>query len=136
MNHEESQHEKNEVYNPNSIGELLSLSSGIETKTGKVYRSVYGIGAVEDLMSSGVVRNAASAGVKEESRWGDRVFWSKGEDGKKHTLQKGGYVIEAPHDVASVRQVRAEDVTAVFTKIELDEVIDILPEYLVKKYSI
>jgi len=97
---------------------------------------VKGLVAIDDLFKCGVVRNAFSAGVKENSRWDERVFWSRGVAGKCHVISLGTYVIEAPYVSASVGPVKSEDVTAIFTKNESGEIIDILPEYLSKKYSI
>ena len=74
--------------------------------------------------------------MKENSRWDERVFWSRGIEGKCHTVSPGMYVIEAPYLSASIGPVKSEDVTAIFTKNESDEIIDILPEYLAKKYTI
>ena len=137
MTHEESKQEKKETpNNPNSIGELLGFREGIPTNPDKVYRSVKGHEAIDDLFKCGVVRNAFSAGMKENSRWDERVFWSRGIEGKCHTVSPGMYVIEAPYLSASIGLVKSEDVTAIFTKNESDEIIDILPEYLAKKYTI
>lgn len=114
-----------EVYNPNSIGEVLSLSKDLLTFPDKVYRSVKSEAAIEDIEKSGVVRNAQSAGLVEKSRWGDRVFWSKGAEGSYHVVQKDGFVIEAPLSVAQERQVGRDDVTAVYRKNEEGEVENI-----------
>lgn len=84
--------------------------------------------AIDDLMISGIVRNAKSAGVKEHSRFGERVFWSKGEEGKFHAVQEGGYVIEAPLAIAQERVVRKEDVTAVYAKDAEGSVKDVFSE--------
>ena len=122
--------------NPNSIGELLGFKEGVPTNPDKVYRSVEGREAIDDLFEFGSVRNAFSAGVKEKRKWNERVFWSRGVTGKCHTVSLGRYVIEAPYTSASIGPVKSEDVIAIFTKNESDEIIDILPEYLSKKYSI
>jgi len=127
--------EKEVVKNPNSIGEVLSVSKDIETTPDKVYRSVKDFKAIEDLLSEGVVRNAFSAGQVEKSRWGDRVFWSKGAEGKYHILQSDGYVIEAPYAVADVGSVRLEDVTAIYFRNSDGEVVNILDELLEKLRS-
>ena len=117
-----------EKSNPNSIGELLSIGKDLPTQPDKVYRSVKTREAIDDIENSGVVRNKQSAGLVEKSRWDDRVFWSKGAEGKYHAVQKDGYVIEAPLSVAQERVVRKEDVTAIYTKNEHDEVVDLLQE--------
>lgn len=117
-----------EEYNPNSIGELISIGRDLPTSPEKVYRSVRTKEAIDDIESSGVVRNKQAAGLVEQSRWGDRVFWSKGAEGKFHSVSAGGYVIEAPLAVAKERVVTKEDVSAIYTKNEKDEVVDILRE--------
>lgn len=116
------------VRNPNSIGELLSIGRDLPTHADKVYRSVRDDAAVEDLFTHGAVRNAFSAGAKENSRWGDKIFWSRGEEGKFHVVQKGGYVIEAPYAVAASRVVAKEDVTAIYSKQEEGGVVDVLAQ--------
>ncbi len=115
-----------EKINPNSIGELLSVGKDLLTSPDKVYRSVADKAAIDDIKSSGIVRNKQSAGLVEKSRWGEKVFWSKGEEGKYHIVAKDGYVIEAPLSVASERIVTKDDITAIYTKNETDGVIDIL----------
>jgi hypothetical protein len=102
--------------NPNSIGEMMNLTKDLPTSPDKVYRSVRDMAAIDDLIESGVVRNAQSAGVKTQSRWDDKVFWSRGEAGKFHIVS--GVVIEAPYDIASKRAVTKDDVTGVFKKNE------------------
>lgn len=114
--------------NPNSIGELLSIGRDLPTRPDSVYRSVRDAAAIDDLFANGVVRNAFSAGAKENSRWGDKIFWSRGAEGKFHVVQRGGYVIEAPYDIASKRVVTREDVTAIYSKQEDNRVVDVLPE--------
>lgn len=119
---------ESQTENPNSIGEILSFGKDLPTRSDSVYQSVMGDLAIDDLMISGIVRNANAAGVKEQSRWGNRVFWSNGEEGKFHIVQKGGYVIEAPLAIAQKRIVRKEDVTAVYTKDAEGSVKDIFSE--------
>ena len=114
--------------NPNSIGKLLSLSKDIPTSPDKVYRSVKDKAAIDDLIKSGVVRNKQSAGLVTTNRWGDTVFWSKGEKDKYHIVSQNGYVIEAPLSVATERTVKREDITAIYTKNEAGEVSDILQQ--------
>ncbi len=91
-----------------------------------VYRSVNTYAAVEDLETSGVVRNKQSAGLVTESRWGEKVFWSKGAEGKYHAISENVYVIVAPLSVAQERTVLKEDIVAIYTKAESGEVVDIL----------
>jgi hypothetical protein len=64
----------------------------------------------------------------KKSRWGERVFWSKGGEGKYHSVSQNGFVIEAPLSVAQERIVTKEDVTAIYTKNENGEVIDTLQQ--------
>ena len=116
---------RTEKINPNSIGELLSIGEDLPTSPDKVYRSVSTKEAIDDIENSGVVRNKQSAGLVEQSRWGERVFWSRGDEGKYHTVPQNAYVIEAPLSIAEERVVRKEDITAIYTKNENDEVIDI-----------
>ncbi len=99
-----------EKINPNSIGELLSIGKDLPTSPDKVYRSVGTKNAIDDIEESGVVRNKQSAGLVEKSRWGERVFWSKGSVGKYHSVSQNGYVIEAPLSVAEERIVTKEDI--------------------------
>jgi hypothetical protein len=114
-----------EAVNPNSIGELISVGRDIPTSPDKVYRQVNGAEAIEDLQESGVVRNKQSAGVVEKNRWGAAVYWSRGEEGRYHGVPEGSYVIEAPLSVASEREVASADVTAIYTKNERGEVVNI-----------
>lgn len=103
--------------NPNSIGELMGFQSGgIPTHPDKVYRSVRGAAALEDLQACGLVRNRQSAEPNVNSRWGDTVFWSRGVEGKHHILPEGSFVIEAPYEIATKRVVRREDVTAIYSR--------------------
>jgi len=112
--------------NPNSIGEVLSIGRDLPTSPDKVYRSVGTKEAIDDIETSGIVRNKQSAGLIEKSRWGERVFWSKGSEGKYHSISRNGYVIEAPLKVAEEGIVKKEDITAIYTKNENGEVVDIL----------
>ena len=112
--------------NPNSISELISMKSGLLTSPDKVYRSVGDIKAIEDISACGLVRNRQSAGIVPKCRWGERVFWSKGAEGKHHVISTGTYVIEAPLSIAEKRVVKIEDITAIYTKNENGEIIDIL----------
>ena len=112
-------------YNPNTIGELISLGDKLPTSPDKVYRSVRDKKAIEDLYSSGVVRNKFSAGLMPENRWKDRVFWSKGREGGFHTVFENQYVLEAPIDIVNEREVTKDDVTAIYTEKD-GKVINIL----------
>ena len=125
-------YENAEKKNPNSIGELLGFRQGdIETFPNRVYRSVQDVAAIDDLVACGFVRNKQSAGLTENSRWGEKVFWSRGAEEKYHNVQDGGYVIEAPFVIASERTVTIDDVTAIYHK-KGDEVIDVLDEVISK----
>lgn len=115
-----------EKHNPNSIGEIISIGKDLPTTPDKVYRSVSTKDAIDDIEKSGIVRNKQSAGLVEKSRWGERVFWSRGAEGKYHNVSQNGYVIEAPLSVAQERIVTKEDITAIYTKNEDGEVINIL----------
>ncbi|MFZ2167525.1 MAG: hypothetical protein WAV50_01495 [Minisyncoccia bacterium] len=133
MTNEEKQHltpEKLDVEktNPNSIGEILSIGKDLPTSPDKVYRSVRTDEAIDDLIISDIVRNKQSAGLVEKNRWGEKVFWSRGAEGKYHAIPEGSYVIEAPLEVAADRIVRKADVTAIYTRDENGKVVDILKE--------
>lgn len=125
---ETNQENQTEKINLNSIGEVLSFGKDLPTSPDKVYRSVSTREAIDDIQKSGVVRNAQSAGIVEKSRWGERVFWSKGAEGKYHVVSAKGFVIEAPLAVAQERIVAKEDITAIYKKNENGEVIDILQQ--------
>ncbi len=114
--------------NLNSIGEIISFGRDLPTQPDMAYRSVRGQAAVDDINSSGIVRNAQSAGVVEKSRWGERVFWSRGAEGKYHTVGEGSFVIEVPLAIAQERTVTREDITSIYTKNENGVVVDILKE--------
>ncbi len=115
-----------EKINLNTIGELLSFGKDLPTSPDKVYRSVGTKAAIDDIETSGIVRNKQSAGLVKKSRWGERVFWSRGAEGKYHPVSKNGYVIEAPLSVAQERIVTKEDITAIYQKNENGEVFDTL----------
>jgi hypothetical protein len=123
--HQEKEEKNEALTNPNSIGEVLSVGKDLPTSPDKVYRSVQGSGAIEDLLKVGVVRNAHAAGKTEHSRWGERVFWSRGAVGKFHVVASGTYVIETSYSVASERVVTKEDITALYVKNEDGSVKDI-----------
>lgn len=122
----ENNPENIERKNPNSIGELISLGNDLPTRPDMVYRSVSDKAAIDDIESSGIVRNKQSAGLTT-SRWGERVFWSKGKDGGYHNVSEGTYVIEAPLSIAEVGSVTKEDINAIYKK-ENGEVKDIWKE--------
>ena len=113
------------VKNPNCIGKLMTISNDLPTSSDKVYRSVFGEEAIKDLLESGIVRNKQSAGLTK-SRWGNRVFWSQGEEGQYHVVQNGGFVIEAHAEVAQKRIIKISDVTAIFMKNSKGEIVDVL----------
>lgn len=112
--------------NPNSIAELISLGRGFETSEDFVYRKVNTPEAINDLYSSGVVRNKHTAAGEVSTRWGDRVFWSRGKAGKKHPIQAGDFVIVAEFDVANEREVTLDDVRAIYTQVENGGVMTII----------
>lgn len=123
----ETEQSEVETYNPNSIGEVVSLGRGLETSPDKVYRSVKDRRAIDDIRESGVVRNRESAGLGR-SRWGDRVFWSRGAEGKFHMISPSTFVIEAPLAVAEKRVVERGDITGVYTMNEKGEIVDIFAQ--------
>ncbi len=121
--------------NNNNIGNIgISISKDIPTSPDKVYRGVNGQPAVDDIFNSEEVRNKQSAGLGD-SRWGERVFWSKGEEGKYHPVTQDRFIIEAPHDVAKERAVTPEDLTAIYTKNEQGEVVDVLQKEKEKRFT-
>lgn len=105
--------------NPNSVPPEGSVglhigSAEVPMSSENVYRQVHG-SAVEDLAKSGVVRNPVTAGVKEQTRWGHRVFWNSGEDGRNTSLG-GRMVIEADKQAARSGWVAADQVKAVYAR--------------------
>lgn len=114
--------------NPNRIGEVISLSKDLPTSSDKVYRHVRGDDAITDLFTHGAVRNGANAAGTSSKRWGDAVFWSKGEEGKFHNVPDGAHIIEAPHEVAVERTVTKDDVTAIYGRNADGEVENKLQE--------
>lgn len=115
------------IRNANSIGELLSVGRDVPVEEGMVYRSVMGDGAISDLFTARVVRNAFAAGVNPHNRWGDRVFWSAGKEGQFHGVQEGGYVIVAPEAEARAGEIGVDKVKHIFTK-ENGRVIDLMSD--------
>jgi hypothetical protein len=117
--------EKNK--NPNSLFNMaMKYKEGIPTSPDRVYRSVATKQAIDDIENSGIVRNKQSAGLVKKSRWGERVYWNRGEEGVFHNITPGGYVIEAPLSVAEERVVTKDDVTAIYTRNEKGEIVNIL----------
>lgn len=111
--------------NPNSFsGNSLFRQGEIPTEDDKVYRQVH-IEAIEDLASTGIVRNGATAQGSESSRWGHRVFWNSGKEGT--AVNTGGRaVIVASKDAAANGWVTAPDVHAIHVKSPDGTLIDIL----------
>ncbi|HEY0010387.1 MAG TPA: hypothetical protein VGB97_00540 [Candidatus Paceibacterota bacterium] len=105
--------------NPNNIGNIMGFKDGgLPTSPDHVYRSVHGDEAIQDLFEHGEVRNRAEAqGKLDKSRWGSNVYWSRG-DGTHHFVGEGSHIIEAPHEIASERAVRADDVTGIYSRNE------------------
>lgn len=67
--------ENNEKGNPNNIGEITGFNAGeVETFSNRVYRSVTGREAINDLVKSGEVRSKQAAGLVEDARRGDTVL--------------------------------------------------------------
>ena len=124
---------KEEPKNPNNIGEVLSVGKDLPASPDKVYRSVKDVAAINDIKESGVVRSKQSAGL--ENRYGDKVYWSQGANGKYHAIYQGVYVIEAPLSVAKEGIVKKEDITAIYTRNENNEIVDILKQELEKEES-
>ena len=115
----------NEAPNTYASPGLQIGAAEIPMKDNSVYRQVHEA-AVEDLANSGVVRNPYTAGVKEQSRWKDRVFWNGGEDGKSTQLGNR-MVIEADKQAASEGWVTADKVSAVYARDSDGQVKNILP---------
>lgn len=116
--------------NPNSVPAEGSkgLSVGvaeIPMSSEHVYRQVHAE-AIGDLATSGVVRNPVTAGVKQQTRWGHRVFWNSGETGK-NTQLGGRLVIEADKAAARTSWVTAKDVRRVYARDSDGQIKNILP---------
>lgn len=103
--------------NPNNIGPISNLlglgKATVPTTSDKVYRSVSGEEVISDLFTSGVVRNRASAQGYASHR-DEQVYWSQGEEGKSHGISEGSHLIEAPHNIATERAVKAHEVTGIY----------------------
>lgn len=94
-------------------------TSGLVMLTGRVYRVVRSPDAIRDLFACGYVRNKNSAGFGTEKTWsrfGERVFWTKGTN--KHYASVQGFLIEADASSAETGVVRLENVFAIYTIYE------------------
>lgn len=105
--------------NPNSVpadgtAGLIIGSAEVPMTSDNVYRQVHDR-AIEDLAKSGIVRNPVTAGLKDGTRWGHRVFWNVGEDGKNAQLG-GRVVIEADKNAARNSWVTADKVNGIYAK--------------------
>ena len=115
--------------NPNNVPSEQSkgfnlASSEISMSSDSVYRQVHAA-AVEDLATSGVVRNRGTAEGSNHARWGDQVFWNSGQDGKKTGLGNR-LVIEADKPTARSEWVTADKVSAVYARYIDGEVKNII----------
>ena len=124
-----SEQEEKKQENPNKIFEMLlsSPSQDISTTPDKVYRMLRSYAAIEDLEKSGVVRNRQAAGLIQNHKYGEKVYWTKGKNGGYMSVSEGSYVIETSLSVAEERVVKKEDITAIYTKNQ-EGVIDTLKE--------
>lgn len=111
--------------NPNSAGSGFFVGHDVTTRTGNVYRQV-GTEAIDDLGQSGIVRNGATAQGQPHRRWGHKVFWHQGKDGKE--LGVGGRtIIEADGEAAAKGWVTADQVKGIYAKDTDGRVKNILP---------
>lgn len=105
--------------NPNVFGApgsgFLFGEGDVPTSSGSIYRQV-GIEAVKDLADSGIVRNGATAQGEEHRRWGHKVFWNAGEDGKA-TITGGRVVLEAPRQRGEAGWVSADQLTGIHVEM-------------------
>ncbi len=103
------------VENPNSFApNTLRIGEQVVPESSdNVYRQVTEKG-VEDLVLSGIVRGAKTAG-KPAKTSGHTTYWNAGETGKGSTLGQG-FVIEAPRSAAEAGWVTANKVQGVYTK--------------------
>ncbi len=117
-----------EPKNPNSVFAwgMMPPNTDLLTSSENVYRQVKTAGA-QDVVQSGVVRNAASAGLGRPRKYGERVYWTRGQDGEYHNVQPDHVVLEAPLSVASARQVTLEDLIGIHGRNEAGEVENTLP---------
>lgn len=113
--------------NPNQIFEwgIMPSNTDVLTTQDNVYRQVTKE-AVEDLKSSGIVRNAASAGVGTARKYGDRVYWTRGKEGAYHNVQPDHVVLETSFEIANARTVTADDLIAIHARNESGAVENIL----------
>ncbi|MFZ2907823.1 MAG: hypothetical protein WA014_01615 [Minisyncoccia bacterium] len=111
------------VSNPNAVFEwgVMIKNTDVPTTSENVYRQIKA-GAVDDLMTSGVVRNAGSAGVGRVRKYGDRVYWTRGKDGEFHNVQPDHVVLEAPFSIASSRIVTVNDLVGIHARNESGEI--------------
>lgn len=116
------------THNPNRIFDWGPMPSNtdVPTTSENVYRQVKMAG-VNDLFESGVVRNAASAGVGNPRKYGDGVYWTRGKDGEFHNVQPNHAVFEAPYEVANTRTVTADDLVGIHTRNETGGIENVLP---------
>lgn len=119
----------------NSISETGPVfGNDIQTKPDKVYRQVSGLSALEDIYDTGVVRSSTSAKNEKDiertnnSKGSKQIYWTRGKEGKGHTVPKDGYLIEAPYQIAINDLVKKEDITAIYTKLENGEIINTLED--------
>lgn len=118
----------------NSISELGPIvGNDIQTNPEKVYRQVSGLSAIEDIYDTGVVRSSTSAKNEKDiertnSKGSKQIYWTRGKEGKGHTVPKDGYLIEAPYQIALNDLVKKEDITAIYTKLENGEVVNALED--------
>lgn len=125
----EAAESKEATRNPNSIFEwgMMPPNTDVPTISDNVYRSVKAE-SVDDLKSSGVVRNASSAGVGSVRKYGDRVYWTRGKDGEYHNVQPGHVVLEAPLAIASSRTVTKNDLVAIHRRSEAGKIENIVSQ--------
>ncbi len=113
--------------NPNSVGETAFAvgNPDVPMTNDNVYRQA-GVEALEDLAASGIVRNGATAQGTQHRRWGHRVFWHPGEEGK--ALATGGRtVIEADKQTAGSGWVTADKVRGAYVQDSDGRVKNIIP---------
>lgn len=112
------------IDNPNTAGPGLFVAGELPMSSGNVYRQV-GLEAVQDLAESGIVRNGSTAQGEPHKRWGHRVFWNNGVDGKQ--ISTGGrFIIESTKEAVADGWVTADKVVGIHTRTQSGEVINIL----------
>lgn len=123
----ENTERQEEVKNPNSVFEwgMMPKNTDVPTTLENVYRQVK-TEAVDDLVTSGVVRNAGSAGGRIR-KYGDRVYWTRGKDGEFHIVQPDHVVLEAPFAIANSRIVTADDLVGIHARNESGEIENRIP---------